>query len=147
MARSYVTNSKLIQRRLSSFEGSGGYDPKWVGRPEHVELQRIFLTHQMAQEASFLALAALRDAPAVVLWDRGCLDGYTFCSSEEWASVLGGASVTEQELHERYDLVVHMVTTAVRREPNTQQHQQRRGAGPGPAATAPWNTSALCTQG
>jgi hypothetical protein len=29
------------------FEGSGGYDPAWVGRPEHVELQRIFLRWQV----------------------------------------------------------------------------------------------------
>ena len=94
------------------FEGSGGYDPAWVGGPQHIDLQHIFITHQIAQEESFLGLAKLREAPAVVLCDRGCLDGFTFCSAAEWSEVLAKAGVTQEELFARYDLVVHLKTAA-----------------------------------
>ena len=64
---------------------------------------------QIQQEDAFLALASLRAAPAVLLCDRGCLDGFTFCSAAEWGAVLAGAGLAQQELFERYDLVCHLI--------------------------------------
>ena len=64
---------------------------------------------QIQQEDAFLALAALRAAPAVLLCDRGCLDGFTFCSAAEWRAVLAGEGLAQQELFERYDLVCHLI--------------------------------------
>jgi len=94
------------------FEGSGGYDMSWAGTRKHVELQQTFLRFQIAQENAFLKLSTLRDAPAVILYDRGVLDGFTFCSDAEWEQVLQGTGQTITSLYERYDAAVHLVTAA-----------------------------------
>ena len=78
------------------------------------------------------------DRPTVVLYDRGCLDGRAFCSPQQWNNVLkrvnrrrnrqhksnnsannenekDGQSVsvlTNATLLKRYDLILHLTTTA-----------------------------------
>jgi hypothetical protein len=90
----------------------GGYDPRWVGTPDHVSLQAVFLKMQRAQEDAFRAIAALRPEPCVLLHDRGALDGSSFCSDEEWGRVLEKEGTTENLLFARYDLVLHLASTA-----------------------------------
>ena len=94
------------------FANVGGYDPRWVGTPDHVSLQAVFLKMQLAQEDAYRAIAALRPEPCILLHDRGALDGSSFCSEEEWGRVLEKVGTTENRLFERYDLVLHLASTA-----------------------------------
>ena len=95
------------------FENSGGYDPRWAGRDAHVQLQTILMKMQTHQEDAFTAIASLRPAPAVMLCDRGALDGFTFCSQSEWQQVLDGVGTTERKLLDRYDVIIHLASTAL----------------------------------
>jgi hypothetical protein len=94
------------------FENVGGYDPRWAGTPAHVSLQGVVLKMQLAQEDAYRAVAALRPEPCVLLHDRGALDGSSFCSEEEWVRVLAKEGTTESLLLERYELVLHLASTA-----------------------------------
>jgi hypothetical protein len=98
------------------FENVGGYDPRWAGTPDHVSLQGVFLKMQLAQEDAYRAIAALRPEPCILLHDRGALDGSSFCSEEEWERVLEKEGTTENLLFERYDLVLHLASTASEEE-------------------------------
>lgn len=91
---------------------SGGYDPVWSGKEEHVQLQQVFLKYQLDQEEAYRRIAKLRKKPYVLIHDRGSLDGRLFCTPEEWAKVLEGTGHAEAELLKRYDLVIHMTTCA-----------------------------------
>jgi hypothetical protein len=101
------------------FENSGGYHADWAtqsGRQGHVSLQRTLLRFQMDSERHYTALAELhartRGTPAVLLCDRGTLDGKAFCEDTEWDTILLEEGLTEQELITRYDIVCHLVTAA-----------------------------------
>eukprot|EP00467_Chlorarachnion_reptans_P002189 CAMPEP_0114493738 /NCGR_PEP_ID=MMETSP0109-20121206/4267_1 /TAXON_ID=29199 /ORGANISM="Chlorarachnion reptans, Strain CCCM449" /LENGTH=548 /DNA_ID=CAMNT_0001670705 /DNA_START=93 /DNA_END=1739 /DNA_ORIENTATION=- len=60
------------------------------------------------------AMARSENCPAVMLCDRGLQDGRSYCSEEEWMSVLKhvGLPQNEDEIRKRYDAVFHMVTAA-----------------------------------
>lgn len=90
----------------------GGYDPAWASDARHVEFQSVLLAAQRAQEAQLRRLAALRAGPTILLLDRGTVDGRAFTSDAQWAAVLKRAGVTEADLLESYDLVVHLVSPA-----------------------------------
>jgi predicted ATPase len=91
---------------------SDGFDPAWKGTDAFVELQRIFLQYQLDHEKAHEAVARLSTKQAVMLYDRGALDGRLFTTDAEWAAVLKGVGVTEQELLSRYDLVLHVTSCA-----------------------------------
>eukprot|EP00927_Polykrikos_kofoidii_P079994 TRINITY_DN76849_c0_g1_i1.p1 TRINITY_DN76849_c0_g1~~TRINITY_DN76849_c0_g1_i1.p1 ORF type:complete len:479 (-),score=93.80 TRINITY_DN76849_c0_g1_i1:84-1520(-) len=105
----------LIVPEASSmvFSNTGGYDPAWQGTPAHVDLQEILMKYQIMQEDTFKKISSLRPwKPHVILFDRGLLEGKLFCSDAEWAESLKRLSMTEQELLNRYDMVIHMTTVA-----------------------------------
>ena len=92
--------------------GCGGFDPAWAGTPKLEEWQRVILHQQLRDEAAFERLAALRERPAVLICDRGALDGAAFCDQETWRRVLAGSGLTAERLFGRYDLVLHLETAA-----------------------------------
>ena len=94
------------------FADVGGYDPRWEGTAEHVSLQVILLQMQLSNEIACRGIAALRPEPCILLHDRAAQDGATFCSVEEWGRVLTEANTTDARLSARYDLVVHLESTA-----------------------------------
>jgi len=91
---------------------SDGFDPSWKGTSKVAELQRIFLQYQLDVEKAYSGIAQLGNKQAVMLFDRGVLDGRLFCTEEEWAQVLEGVGKTEEELLGRYDMVVHVTSVA-----------------------------------
>merc|ERR1719162_2678226 len=67
----------------------------------------------MMQESMFRDFAALNTKPSVLLLDRGVMDQKVFTSSDKiWQSALTRSNVTEKELLDRYDLVMHLGTCA-----------------------------------
>ena len=86
------------------FKGSGGFDPSWAGTAKERELQKTLIRAQLAREDVFESMAKLREPmPAVMLCDRGTLDGEAFCPPEHWTEALHDMGVTKQELYDNYD--------------------------------------------
>jgi CYTH domain-containing protein len=88
----------------------GGAGPKYIGGPR---FQKNLIKLQTALEDHFEDLA--KDFPeetAVLILDRGKLDGKAFCSPEQWDYVLKELETTEEALVRNYAVVVHMVTAA-----------------------------------
>jgi len=77
-----------------------------------VSLQVILLQMQISNEIACRGIAALRPEPCILLHDRAAQDGATFCSVEEWGRVLTEANTTDARLSARYDLIVHLESTA-----------------------------------
>ena len=81
-------------------------------------LQQIIIKRQIAEEDAFLALSHMAEgredrAPSILLMDRGTLDGKIFLSDEAFAEVLREECLSETILVARYDIVFHLVSTAV----------------------------------
>jgi len=95
---------------------SEGFQAEWAGKPAQVEMQRIFLEYQMAQEDSFKSFAKLHPTKrSILLLDCCTLNSKVYLTDEQWGEVLtlpGHAPLTEQQLFARYDLVIHMVSCA-----------------------------------
>src|SRR5262249_31686721 len=67
----------------------------------------------LVREDAFLAIAKSRDEPAVLLCDRGAMDGLAYLPDECWPRLLERAGVAAEDLQRRwYDAVVHLVTAA-----------------------------------
>jgi len=95
------------------FANSDGFQGEWVGTQKEEDLQHIFLRYQMLQEDMFRDFASLNTKTSVLLLDRATLDQKVFTSEEKiWRAALGRSNVTEQQLLERYDMVVHLGTCA-----------------------------------
>ena len=80
------------------------------------QLQTIILKKQMMDEDSFLALSQMRGgdgAKSILLMDRGAIDGKIFLSDEAFRNVLEAEALDEATLLTRYDVVFHLVSTAV----------------------------------
>jgi hypothetical protein len=68
---------------------------------------------QMNLEDTFTDMARNEGAPAVVLCDRGLMDGSAYISEDAWQTVLDESGWTTVDLRDkRYDAVIHMVTAA-----------------------------------
>jgi len=95
------------------FANSDGFQVEWVGTEKEHGLQDVFLRYQMMQESMFMEFAALNDKPSVLLLDRAVIDQKVFTSSDEiWQSALSKNNVTEAQLLDRYDMVMHLGTCA-----------------------------------
>ena len=78
-------------------------------------MQQAVLKGQTTLEDGFRKVAAATRAPAVVLCDRGALDGKAYISDDLWREVAYNTpshSINERLLCERYDAVLHLVTAA-----------------------------------
>ena len=68
---------------------------------------------KVRDNAWVLWLDACMMMQAVMLCDRGVIDGKAYCSAQEWALVLDQLGLSEENVRDRrYDAVVHLVTAA-----------------------------------
>ena len=75
--------------------------------------QLSLLETQLALEDAFYALAKSCGKKAVLLCDRGSMDGRAFCNEDVWEKILATGDWSSSELRDqRYDLVLHLVTAA-----------------------------------
>lgn len=75
--------------------------------------QDYLLNLQFKKEEVYEKAAAEMDADKIIiLYDRGLLDNKAYVSKDEFEVILDRFGTTENELIDRYDLVLHLVTTA-----------------------------------
>eukprot|EP01046_Picozoa_sp_COSAG06_P001161 COSAG06_NODE_35_length_30757_cov_53.112532_9_plen_293_part_00 len=67
---------------------------------------------QLQMERSFTRIAASTGKPSVVIFDRGLLDIPAYLPREAWLELLETLGFTEEYFAGRYDIVLHLVTTA-----------------------------------
>lgn len=92
----------------------GGMSVDDLGTAENrIEFQSALIQTQMGLEDSFTKLAQLSKEPAVVLCDRGCMDGSAYMEPVEWDSMLTNLNLSVVDVREaRYNAVIHLVTAA-----------------------------------
>ena len=77
------------------------------------DFQKLILDEQYAKEEVRLEAAQKTDNDkVVVIFDRGILDNRAYIPFEEFEELCRDKGVTEKEIMERYDLVIHMVSCA-----------------------------------
>jgi len=94
------------------FANSDGFQVDWVGTQKEHGLQDVLLRFQMMQEDMFKEYGALNSKPCVLIYDRAVIDQKVFTSPEIWEAALRKNNVTERQLLDRYDMVVHLATCA-----------------------------------
>ena len=76
------------------------------------EGEKSTLEIQLAFEDHFTRMANTIDGPVVIICDRGALDISAYLSTEMWEKITGLCNVTTQQLRDRYDAVLHLVSAA-----------------------------------
>ena len=67
---------------------------------------------QLAFEDDFTRMAQTINGPVVIICDRGALDISAYLPTEMWEKITGLCNVTTQQLRDRYDAVLHLVSAA-----------------------------------
>jgi predicted ATPase len=76
--------------------------------------QWSLLKMQIALEEGFERIARAKGKPAVLLCDRGLMDGSAYMDPSQWAQMLAGMQLDTMACREgRYDAVFHLVTAAI----------------------------------
>jgi predicted ATPase/CYTH domain-containing protein len=89
---------------------SGGISPATMGMYQFqkyciaLQLKKEELCNQAAEE--------IEGEKVLVFIDRGILDNKGYVSENEFAEILKGFNLNEQQILDRYDLVMHLVTSA-----------------------------------
>ena len=76
------------------------------------EGEKSTLEIQLAFEDHFTRMAKTIAGPVVIICDRGALDISAYLSTEMWEKITGLCNVTTQQLRDRYDAVLHLVSAA-----------------------------------
>ena len=78
----------------------------------YYEGEKAILETQLALEDSFMRLAETCTKPAFVVCDRGTLDISAYIAPDMWLDITGKCGTSTNELRERYDAVLHLVSAA-----------------------------------
>lgn len=83
---------------------------------------------EIAMENALRGMARTETKPVVVLCDRGLMDIRAYVTKDIWETLLQRVGFTEEDLLKRYDVVCHLVTTALDAEEfyTTSNNQARR---------------------
>lgn len=85
-----------------------------LGKPGgEIAFQTTLFRVQAALEANFTRLALKTNQKAVIICDRGALDGKAYVTNEQWSQVMNNNGMTQVGIRDnRYDAVLHLVTAA-----------------------------------
>ena len=79
----------------------------------YCDFQReVFLTHRALRVRARSIAAKMHSAPAVILYDRGELDGLAYHAHDCFDGLAREDNTTIEEIRQSYDAVIHLVTTA-----------------------------------
>jgi hypothetical protein len=111
-----ISDFRVVQvPELSTlFHNAGCHYPATGTREDQLNWDYEKLKSQISLEDAFIHIAKESHTPTIVLCDRGALDTKLFVTDEDWVilrSALGYED--ESKLLERYDAVVHLVSTAI----------------------------------
>ena len=76
------------------------------------EGEKSTLEIQLALEDDFTRMAQTINGAVVIICDRGALDISAYLPTEMWEKITGLCNVTTQQLRDRYDAVLHLVSAA-----------------------------------
>jgi len=108
----------LVPEAATMFFSSGMTVADLNTEEDVLVFQTTLLQTQIHLENSFFALASRCGEPAVLLCDRGAMDGRAYMTPEMWSKLLTHNNLDEKMLRdERYNLVLHMITAADGAEP------------------------------
>ena len=76
--------------------------------------QKLILDMQLAKENALLEAAnnPLAKEKVAILYDRGIFDNRAYIAHEIFKEFIDAKGMTEQDILDRYDLIIHMVSTA-----------------------------------
>lgn len=92
-----------------------------------LSFQRIIFSQQLNKENSVLdAIKSYKDGKAIVIFDRGILDNKAYMSIEQFNTLLNEFNLTELDICNRYDSVIHLNTAALLEQGYTLENNNAR---------------------
>ena len=76
------------------------------------EGEKATLELQLGFEDRFMRMAAECHEPTIVVCDRGAMDISAYMQPEMWEEITAAVGTNTQELRQRYDAVLHLVSAA-----------------------------------
>lgn len=89
-----------------------GIKPFGENRIDSVEFQRYVIDLQLKLESYAEKIANSSSKPTIILCDRGIMDDKAYVEKEEFIELLKEKNLTQFEVMNYYDLVIHLVTAA-----------------------------------
>ena len=90
----------------------GGWNYLTPNRQLYYEGERAILDTQLSLESNFQRMAEVCAKPVLIVCDRGTMDISAYMTPEMWEDITARASTNSNELRERYDAVLHLVSAA-----------------------------------
>ena len=90
----------------------GGWSYLTPNKNLYYEGELAILQTQLALEDSFMRLAETCTKPTFVVCDRGTLDISAYIDKDMWIELCQKCGTTPNELKDRYDAVLHLVSAA-----------------------------------
>lgn len=91
---------------------TAGWNYLTPNRDLYYQGERAILETQLAMEDQFMRLAEVCTKPVLIVCDRGTMDISAYIKPEEWDEITVMAGTNPNELRERYDAVLHLVSAA-----------------------------------
>ena len=91
---------------------TAGWNYLTPNRDLYYQGERAILETQLALEDSFMRLAKVCTKPVLIVCDRGTMDISAYIKPDEWREITARAGTNPNELLERYDAVLHLVSAA-----------------------------------
>jgi CYTH domain-containing protein/thymidylate kinase len=91
---------------------TAGWNYLTPNRDLYYQGERAILETQLAMEDQFMRLAEVCTKPVLIVCDRGTMDISAYIQPEEWQEITAMAGMSTNELLERYDAVLHLVSAA-----------------------------------
>ena len=103
-----------VPENATLFSTAGAGFPLGSHKEHQLTWETSRMICQMQMEDSFENMARHTRRPTVILCDRGVVDAHAYLDDETWDNVLESMGWVETDLRDkRYDMVLHMVSTAV----------------------------------
>lgn len=91
----------------------------------NIEYQYMVAKYQLATEEVLMESLNNSKDSILLIFDRTILDGKAYCTNDEWKIILERLGMTEYDIYERYDLILHFVTTATGSTYSTENNPAR----------------------
>lgn len=89
-----------------------GIKPFGDNKIDNVEFQRLVIDLQLKLESYAEKIANQSNKPTIILCDRGIMDDKAYVTKEEFIMLLKERDLTQFDVMNFYDLVIHLVTAA-----------------------------------
>lgn len=77
-----------------------------------INFQLLLMKYLLKKEESYRDIAKFLDKETIILYDRGLLDIKAFVDENTFSKIIKQARLTEKEILNRYDAVIHMLSVA-----------------------------------